>query len=192
MAEPQRSVLTGEDYLAWEEQQPDKHEFVAGEIFAMGGASDRHVTICLNIASALRAQLRGGPCRVYIADMRLSVATADAWFYPDVMVVCDPEDQARPLFKTAPVLIVEVLSPSTEAFDRGAKFAAYRSLPSLVEYLLVDPDSGRVERYRRDAGDSWVLVAADHGEAVELASVKLQLDQATIFEDAWPDAKQPS
>ncbi len=188
MANPQRSGLTGEEYLAWEAEQEGKHEFMAGEIFAMVGASDRHVTICLNIASALRDHLRGGPCRTYITDMKLRVEAADAWFYPDVMVSCDPEDQARELDKASPVLIVEVLSASTEAFDRGAKFAAYRSLDSLQEYLLVDPDSGRVELYRRDGDNHWVLYSHEADEPVVMESVDLQLTRDIIFEDAEPPA----
>ena len=186
MANPQRSGLSGEEYLAWEAEQQEKHEFMAGEIFAMVGASARHVTICLNIASALREHLRGGPCRTYIADMKLRVEAADAWFYPDVMVTCDPDDHPRELDKTAPTLIVEVLSPSTEAFDRGAKFAAYRTLLSLQEYLLIDPDSGSVELYRRDADDHWVLFADESEQAVDLQSIDLQLTRATVFEDAEP------
>ncbi len=184
MATPQRSGLSGEEYLAWEAEQQEKHEFMAGEIFAMVGASARPVTICLNIASAFREHLRGGPCRTYIADMKLRVEAVDAWFYPDVMVSCDPADQARELDKTSPLLIVEVLSPSTEAFDRGAKFAAYRTLRSLKEYLLIDPDSGSVELYRRDADDHWVLFADENEQAVDLQSIDLQLARATIFEDA--------
>ena len=186
MANPQPLGLSAQEYLAWEAEQEDKHEFMAGEIFAMVGASDHHVTICLNIASALREHLRGGPCRTYIADMKLRVEAADAWFYPDVMVTCDPDDHARELDKTAPVLVVEVLSPGTEAFDRGAKFAAYRTLDSLQEYLLVDPDSGRVELYRRDSDNHWVLYAHEAGKPVQLNSIELQLSRAIIFEDAEP------
>ncbi|TVQ41748.1 MAG: Uma2 family endonuclease [Wenzhouxiangella sp.] len=186
MASPLISRISGDEYLAWEAEQADKHEFMAGEIFAMVGASDRHVTICLNLAAALRSGLRGGPCRTYIADMKLRVEAVDAWFYPDVMVTCDPADRERDLDKAAPLLIVEVLSPGTEAFDRGAKFAAYRRLESLKEYLLVDPDSGRLELYRRASDGHWVLHTFDDDQPVELASVELKLSHATIFEDAEP------
>ena len=186
MATPHRSGMSAEDYLSWEAAQPEKHEFVAGEIFAMVGASDRHVTLSLNIASALREHLRGGPCRVYIADMKLRVETVDAWFYPDVMVTCDPADHERELDKAAPVLVVEVLSPGTEAFDRGAKFAAYRTLDSLQEYLLIDPDSGRIELYRRNGDGHWVLHSPEGAEPLQLASVDIKLTRAIIFEDAEP------
>jgi Uma2 family endonuclease len=186
MGEAASTGFTSEEFLAWEAEQPGKHEFVAGEIFAMGGASDRHATISLNIASALRDYLRGGPCRSFMADMKVRVDAADAFFYPDVLVTCDPADQERSHYKAAPVLVVEVLSPSTEAFDRGQKFAAYRRLPSLQEYLLIDPTQGSVELYRRDASDHWVLHAHGPAETVDLTSVECALTGATIFEDAPP------
>ncbi|WP_024329025.1 Uma2 family endonuclease [Thioalkalivibrio sp. ALR17-21] len=197
MGNPQPAQMDADAFLAWEAEQPEKHEFVAGEVFAMGGASDRHVTISLNVASALREHLRGGPCRTFIADMKLRVEAADAFFYPDVMVTCDPQDRGREQYKQAPLLVVEVLSPSTEAFDRGAKFAAYRSLASLQEYLMIDPASGAVELYRRDPEDHWVLYTHEAcdatgrdatGDAVELRSVGLTLEGGRIFEDAPPES----
>ncbi|MFO7955421.1 Uma2 family endonuclease [Thioalkalivibrio sp.] len=186
MANPQSARMDAEAFLAWETEQPEKHQFVAGEVFAMGGASDRHVTIAGNVFSALREHLRGGPCRTFIADMKLRVEAADAFFYPDVMVTCDSADRGREQYKEAPVLVVEVLSPSTEAFDRGAKFAAYRALGSLQEYLLIDPASGAVELYRRDPENHWVLYTHAPPDAVDLRSVSLTLEGASIFEDAAP------
>ena len=175
-----------EDYLAWEANQPVKHEYLAGEVFAMAGGSDAHVTVSLNLASALRSHLRGTPCRTYIADMKLRVAAADAYFYPDVFVTCSAADAQQPLEKAEPVLVAEVLSPSTEAFDRGGKFAAYRSLPSLQEYLLIDPDRRSVEVYRRDASGHWVLYPYSGDEVLELGSVHLSLPLAQVFEDVAP------
>ncbi|WP_043739304.1 Uma2 family endonuclease [Thioalkalivibrio nitratireducens] len=178
--------MDAEAYLAWEGEQQEKHEYFRGEVFAMVGASDGHVTITLNVASALREHLRGGPCRSFISDMKLRVEAADAFFYPDVMVTCDEADRARGLYKAAPVLVVEVLSPGTEAFDRGAKFAAYRLLPSLREYLLIDPITGALDLYRRDPENHWVLHPHSPHERVELQSVALSLTGARIFEDAPP------
>lgn len=175
-----------EDYLAWEANQPVKHEYLAGEVFAMAGGSDAHVTASGNLYVALRAHLRGTPCRTYIADMKLRVAAADAYFYPDVFVTCSAADAQQPLEKAEPVLVAEVLSPSTEAFDRGGKFAAYRSLPSLQEYLLIDPDRRSVEVYRRDASGHWVLYPYSGDEVVELGSVHLSLPLAQVFEDVAP------
>jgi len=191
MGNPQPAPMDADAFLAWEAEQPGKHEFVAGEVFAMGGDSDRHVTIAGNVFSAVREHLRGGPCRTFIADMKLRVEATDTFFYPDVMVTCDPADRGREQYKQAPVLLVEVLSPSTEAFDRGAKFAAYRSLGSLQEYLLIDPASGAIELYRRDPEDHWVLYTHTPQDAVELRSTGLTLAGERIFEDAPPGAEAP-
>lgn len=178
--------FSAEDYLAWESTQTEKHEFVGGETFAMAGASDAHVTLSLNLASLLRAHLRGTPCRTYIADMKLHVAAADAYFYPDVFVTCSAGDALRPQDKAESVLVAEVLSPTTAAYDRGAKFAAYRSLPSLQEYVLIDPESPGVEVYRRDASNHWVLYPYGQQDAAEFASVGLTLPVTQVFEDVPP------
>jgi Uma2 family endonuclease len=178
--------FAAEDYLAWEAKQPVKHEYFAGEVYAMAGGSDAHVTASGNLYVALRTHLRGTPCRTYIADMKLRVAAADAYFYPDVFVTCSAADAQQPLEKAEPVLVAEVISPSTEAFDRGGKFAAYRSLPSLQEYLLIDPDRRSVEVYRRDASGHWVLYPYSGDEVLELASVHLSLPVAQVFEDIAP------
>ncbi|WP_079416703.1 Uma2 family endonuclease [Thiomonas intermedia] len=178
--------FSAEDYLAWEVTQTEKHEFVGGEAFAMAGASDAHVTVAGNLFVALRAHLRGTPCRTYIADMKLHMAAADAYFYPDVFVTCSTADALRPQDKAEPVLVAEVLSPTTAAYDRGAKFAAYRSLPSLQEYVLIDPESPGVEVYRRDASNHWVLYPYGPQDAAEFASVGLTLPVAQVFEDVPP------
>ena len=182
----EKQAFSAEDFLTWEAGQVMKHEFIAGEVFAMAGAGDAHVTISLNVAAALRSHLRGKPCRTYIADMKLSVQSANAYFYPDVFVSCSPADIARPDYKTEPVLIAEVLSPSTAAYDRGLKFAYYRELPSLQEYVLIDPEHVGVEIYRRDASGHWVLYPYGRDEIAEFASVGLNLSVADIYEDAWP------
>lgn len=146
-----------QDYLAWEAQQEEKHEFIAGEVFAMVGARREHVVVSLNLAAAFKQRLRGGPCQAYVADLKLRVEKADAFFYPDVMVSCDARDHAASLYIEHPAVIVEVLSDSTAAFDRGNKFAAYRTLPSLREYVLVDVDARRVECFRRTPDNDWLF-----------------------------------
>jgi Uma2 family endonuclease len=144
-------------YLAWEERQQEKHEYVAGQVFAMVGARREHVLVSGNLYAALKQRLRGGPCQAYISDLKLRVEAADAFFYPDLMVSCDPEDQAAEMFLARPILIAEVLSESTAASDRGDKFAAYRTLPSLREYVLVDIPARRVETFRRAAEKEWLF-----------------------------------
>jgi Uma2 family endonuclease len=129
----QNLVCTAADHLAWESAQRDRHEFLGGEVFAMAGADDRHVTVACNLYIALRQHLSGSPCRTCMSDMRLHVATANSYFYPDVLVTCSALDLANAMVKTEPKLIAEVLSPSTAAYDRGLKFSYYRRLASLEE-----------------------------------------------------------
>lgn len=180
----QSTRFDADAYLAWEQDQPLKHEYFQGEAFAMVGARQEHVLVSLNLASALKQRLRGGPCRAYVADMRLRVAAADAYFYPDVMVSCDARDHAAALFLEHPRLIVEVLSTGTEAFDRGAKAATYRLLPSLREYVLVDIEARRMELYRRTDQDDWLLHDCRLGASVcRFESLEIELPTAEIFED---------
>ncbi len=175
--------LTAEEFLAWDATQTLRHEFVHGEVFAMAGAEERHVTVGLNIAIALRAHLRGTPCRTFINDMKLHVDAADAYFYPDVMVTCSKADAADPMIKREPVLVVEVLSPSTAAFDRGDKFAAYRNLASLREYLLVDTETRRCDLYRIGADGLWVLHPFAPEASVQLDSVALSLSAQALWDE---------
>ena len=146
-------------YLAWEEQQAEKHEYIGGEVFAMVGARREHVVVSGNLYAAFKQRLRGGPCQAYVSDLKLRVEAVDAFFYPDVMVSCDSRDHAASQFIAHPTLIVEVLSDSTAAFDRGDKFAAYRTLQSLQEYVLVDIQSRRVETFRRTPDGDWLFHA---------------------------------
>lgn len=183
MSLPQRRQhFSPDDYLDWECGNVIKHEYLAGEVFAMAGAKDAHVTVSMNIAMLLRHHLRGGPCRVYMADMKVRVEPADAFFYPDVVVTCDDRDHVRDYFKCHPTLIVEVLSDSTAAYDRGLKFVYYRQLDSLREYLIVDPDRLGVEVFRR-AETGWVFSPCGAGDTVELASVGLRTTIEALYED---------
>jgi Uma2 family endonuclease len=186
-AEP--TAFDAERYLAWEEGQPEKHEYVRGEVFAMVGARRDHVVVSLNLAAAFKQRLRGGPCQAYVSDLKLRVESADAFFYPDVMVSCDARDHAASQFIAHPILIAEVLSHSTAAFNRGDKFAAYRTLPSLQECLLVDIPSQRVESLRRAQDQEWLLheYPADAGEC-RIASLELSVPLAEIFENVSPEA----
>ena len=179
--------FTGEDFLAWEVQQSERHEYVGGEVFAMSGAEDRHVTVALNLAIALRTHLSGTRCRTYISDMRLHVAAAGAYFYPDVMVSCSDADRASALVKREPLFVVEVLSPGTAAYDRGAKFGHYRQLASLREFALVDPEARTADVYRRGDDSLWVLHPSARGEAVVLASVGLTLGAQQLWAEVLDD-----
>ncbi|MGB5831104.1 MAG: Uma2 family endonuclease [Thiohalocapsa sp.] len=177
-----------EGYLAWEERQVDKHEYVRGEVFAMVGARREHVVVSGNLFAAFKQRLRGGPNQAYVSDLKLRVETADAFFYPDVMVSCDPRDQAASQSIAHPTLIAEVLSDSTAAFDRGDKFAAYRTLAALREYVLIDIPSRRVETFRRAPEQEWLFheYNVDAGESL-FPSLELAVPLAEIFENLCLD-----
>lgn len=177
-----------EAYLARETEQTEKHQYIAGEVFAMAGASEAHVTVAGNVFFPLRAHLRGGPCSVFISDMKLRVETDDAFFYPDVFVTCAESDRTETRYKSAPTLTAEVLSPSTSAYDHGAKFAAYRKLPSLREYVLIDPERLSEDLFRRDNNGRWVLYPSEAGEPVEFASLDLCVPIETPYEDVRFDS----
>lgn len=171
------------DFLAWEESQAEKHEFVAGEVFAMVGARREHFVVSGNIFAGLKQRLRGTPCRAYIADLKLRVEAADAFFYPDVMVSCHSADNKAEQYLTQPILIVEVLSDSTAAYDRGNKFAYYRCLDSLQEYVIVDIDSRRVECFRRATDNEWLLHDYHGEDDCKFNSLSISLPLAEVFED---------
>lgn len=175
-------VIGVEDYLAGEAVSSSKHEYVAGEVFGMAGATEEHATIALNLAAILRAHVRGGPCRVYMADMRLRVERAQAFFYPDVFVTCDAADAGEPTAKQRAKVIIEVLLESTEGYDRGGKFAAYRRLPSLEEYVLIDSRTRSVEVFRRHP-EGWVLQPVPEDGRFELLSLGFGCGLDAVYED---------
>ncbi|MFP4294470.1 MAG: Uma2 family endonuclease [Halothiobacillaceae bacterium] len=180
----EKPEMREEDFLAGEPASEIKHEFVAGQVYAMAGASERHNTIALNVAFHLKAASRGSSCRAFISDMLLHVPANRAYYYPDVMLVCDPAD-TEPRFKSSPCLLIEVLSDSTEMIDRREKLLGYRKIPTLQHYLLVAQDQRRVECYSRYPEDSWRhQLIEDEGEvSLVCASRTLNLTLADIYED---------
>jgi Uma2 family endonuclease len=172
-------------YLAWEAEQSECHEWVDGDAYAMTGARDGHNRIAGNIYVALHLALRGTPCRVFMSDMKLRVESADAVFYPDVFVTCDARDRSpeADLMKQHPLLIAEVLSDSTAAYDRGRKFELYRQLPDLQEVMFVATDRMQVDLFRRNAQGRWELYPAGDGDTLELASLALELPVAEVYAD---------
>lgn len=172
---------TVEEYLADEERSQERHEYVAGEVYAMVGTTFRHNEIVLNLATALRAALKGRGCRVFASDVKLRVATADAYFYPDVFVNCGGAAGTTTTASDAP-LVIEVLSESTEAYDHGAKMLLYRKLPSLQEYVLVWQDRRVVEVFRR-ADIGWTHLVFENDDVVRLESVSASVPVSTIYED---------
>lgn len=196
MGVPQKAPawITPAEYLALEERATTKHEYLDGVIYvwqgygpaAMAGGSRIHNEIVQNLVIALRPLLRGGPCRTFATDMRLHVKTKDAYFYPDIMITFSPADLSgngtRVNAISEPMIVMEVLSESTEAFDRGEKFETYKLIPTLREYLLV-PVTGRcIEAYRRQTDNSWALQRYD-GVPVDIQSLHCSLAPEAIFEN---------
>ncbi|BAY94838.1 MULTISPECIES: Uma2 family endonuclease [unclassified Tolypothrix] len=176
--------LTPEQYLQMEENSDIKHEYIDGYIYAMAGALDSHVTIAGNLFALVRNHVRGSGCRVYIADMKARIESLNRYYYPDVMVTCDERDRETPAYKKFPCLIVEVLSNSTEAFDRGDKFADYQTLESLQEYVLINTKRQRVECFRRNEQGLWVLQSyTDADKSFQLQSIKFEGTMADLYED---------
>lgn len=184
---PPAQKMTLSDYLAWEAGQDDRNEFYRGEVFAMVGVRRAHAEVAGNLFAALKSHLKGTLCRPYAESVKLQVAH-DMVFYPDVFVTCDPADLKTDLIFRSPKLVAEVLSESTEAYNRGVKFAAYRQLDSLQEYLLVDPVSRRVEVYRRNERNVFELHDQTGQPQLQLESVGLQWAMAELFEGVDPAA----
>lgn len=184
IASPQQPYFTPQDYLQVEEQSPVKHEYIDGQAYAMAGATDAPVTIALNLAAELRSHLRGSGCRVYIADMKARIELLNRFYYPDIMVTCDQRDQETPSYKQFPCLIIEVLSGSTEAFDRGDKFADYQALESLREYVLINTKRQRIDCFRRTGEGLWMLqFYTPEQKLFQLKSIDFEAAIAALYED---------
>ena len=182
VALPDTPYLSPEEYLAAEAESPVKHEYRDGKVYAMAGGTDAHNQIAGNLYALLRGHLRGGPCRTYIADVKARIESLNRFYYPDVMVTCDDYDRNNNTSKCHPCLVVEVLSESTEAFDRGDKFSDYRHLDSLQEYVLISQMRPQVEVFRRNVEGLWVLHPYGEGDTVKLASVGWSGAIAELYE----------
>jgi Uma2 family endonuclease len=170
--------FTPEEYFAWEEQQLERHEYMDGEVYAMSGGTIDHGSIALNFGSLLKIHLRGRGCKTLNSDCRVSIVGSNKYVYPDISVTCDDRDKTTTQYITYPCLIIEVLSPSTEAYDRGNKFKMYRQNPSLQEYVLVSTDAVEIELFRKSDGDNWKIINYQAGDIVELKSVNLTVPLA--------------
>ncbi len=184
--------FTAADYLEGEMHGTVRHEFVDGEVYAMAGAGEAHNLIAGNVFARLRSAVRGGACRVFISDMKLHVAAWNAFYYPDVMVVCNTTDN-HTHYKESPSVIVEVLSDSTAGIDRREKLLAYRTLASLREYVLIAQDQRQVDVYRRTADGTWLQesLGGDDADRLQLESVVLEMSMAEIYEDVVFMKNQP-
>jgi len=185
MSTQPKTYLTPEQYLEIERKAEYKSEYYQGEMFAMTGAREAHNLIAGNLYAGIHTQLRSRACRVYSSDMRVSVSATGLYTYPDISVVCGERQFLDGQMDTllSPTLIAEVLSPSTEAFDRGRKFEHYRSIESLRQYLLVASDRMHADLYTRQQDGGWLLTPTDGpGGALSLASVDCRIALADIYE----------
>lgn len=183
-SKPARTYLTAEEYLALERSSEERHEYLDGEMLAMTGGSWEHSLIIGNLVAELKQRLRGGPCAVHASEMRVRVPSGDC-SYPDIVVVCGPPRFADEKRDTVlnPTLLIEVLSPSTESYDRGRKSEGYRTLESLQEYVLAAQNRPAVERYQRQENGFWLLSdISGLDRSLPLASLGCELPLAVIYD----------
>ena len=173
--------LTPEEYFAWEEQQLEKHELIDGQVYAMTGGSVNHSRIAIRLTAMFDAHLDGSRCIIGNSDLRVNIVGTHNYIYPDASVTCDDRDQTTSQYITYPCLIVEVLSNSTEAYDRGGKFRMYRQNPALIDYLLVSSTRIEMDLYHKnDAGD-WLIINYKAGDTIELKSINLSFPIEQVY-----------
>jgi Uma2 family endonuclease len=180
IATPDRILMTTEEYLAWEPTQEGRHEYWDGEVVAMSGGTRNHNRVSGNFFNLLDTALTDRPCDVYIVDVKVQPEPGRKYFYPDIVVTCDDRDRDAQVVQF-PCLIVEVLSPSTEAIDRGVKFAKYRQSSTLQEYILVQVEQPGVEVFQRNERGQWVLSEYALGDRLYLESVGVELAIADLY-----------
>lgn len=196
MQRQHKLYTTPQEYAALELEAETKSEYWNGEIYAMAGASPRHTIIAANVIAAFHVQLRGRPCSVHTGDLRVKVSPTGLYTYPDVVVVCGKArfDEIVPNTLLNPAIIVEVLSKSTESYDRGGKFDHYRTLETLTDYLLVSQETASVEHRMRQPDDKWLLgIYKGLQTTVPLPSIGCELALADVYDKVdWPDEEAAS
>ncbi|MBC6429350.1 Uma2 family endonuclease [Nostoc sp. HG1] len=180
VALPDYIFMSAEEYLVWEPTQEERYEYWDGEVVMMSGATRNHNRISLNFSKFLDDALTDRSCEVYIVDVKVQVEPGQKYFYPDVVVTCDERD-TDPQLVQFPCLIIEVLSPSTEAADRGKKFAKYRQSQTLQEYVLIQVAQPGVEVFRRNEQGKWVLSEYNLGDILRLESVDVEIAIADLY-----------
>jgi Uma2 family endonuclease len=175
--------LMPEEYFAWEEGQRLRHEYIGGEVFVMSGGTVNHSEIAGNLLAIVKAHLRGSGCRTLNSDARVNIQGTSDYVYPDLSVTCDERDRSTTQFITYPCLIAEVLSPTTEAYDRGQKFRMYRRNASLRDYVLVDAESIAIDLYHKDEDGRWDILDYRSGDMVDFQSAGLQVAIEDVYEN---------
>jgi Uma2 family endonuclease len=173
--------FTPEGYFAWEEKQLEKHEYIDGEVYAMSGGTVNHGRIAIRLTSMFDAHLDDSNCITGNSDIKVKIVTANNYTYPDASVTCDDRDKSTVNYFTYPCLIVEVLSDSTEAYDRGGKFRMYRNNPVLQDYLLVSTAKIEMDLYHKNDTGDWVIINYQAGDIVELKSINLSFPIEQVY-----------
>jgi Uma2 family endonuclease len=173
--------FTPEEYFAWEEKQLEKHEYIDGEVYAMSGGSVNHGRIAIKFTAMFDAHLDNSSCITGNSDIKLNIVDINNYTYPDVSVTCDDRDKTTSQYFTYPCLIVEVLSDSTEAYDRGGKFRMYRNNPVLQDYLLVSSTKIEMDLYHKKDTDEWIIINYKEGDTVELKSINLRVPIEQVY-----------
>lgn len=175
--------MTVDEYFVWEAQQDLRYEYIDGEVVAMTGGTVPHNDIALNLYRLLYAHLRSRGCRINVSDVKVQAQNSNRYFYPDVVVTCHPEDRHAQNFIQHPKVIVEVLSPSTETYDRTKKLQYYRQMPSLQEYVMVDATTMTVEVYQRGEGRMWLYCDYGAEDTLKLESLEFECPVKALYED---------
>lgn len=181
IASPKPLKMTAEEYLEWESRQEDRHEYCYGEVFAMAGGTKNHDKIAFNLRKALDDSVEAKGCDMSGSDVKVLTENGNSYRYPDLSVSCDERDQGNDSFYEFPRLIVEVLSPGTEAADRGEKFQEYIQIPTLEEYVLISTKRTQVECFRRGEGQMWRYLPYDIEEMVTIASLNIELPMEQLY-----------
>jgi Uma2 family endonuclease len=183
--------FTPEEYFTWEEQQLERHELIDGEVYAMTGGTVNHSRIGLKFGALLDNHLSGSKCQTLNSDCRVNIVQSKNYTYPDVSVTCDDRDKTTSKYITYPCLIIEVLSFSTEAYDRGGKFRMYRQNPILQDYVLVSSEKIEIDLYHKTETGSWEIINYQAGNTIKLKSVNLTFPIERIYEgiDLLPEAE---
>jgi Uma2 family endonuclease len=183
LARADRPYLSPDQYLRAEAAATTKHEYIDGEVIAMAGASTAHGLLTTNLIAMLRPHVRGSRCQLFASDMKVNIVSRNRFYYPDLLMTCDDRDRTADHYKCFPKLIVEVLSDSTEAFDRGDKFSDYCELSSLDEYLLVSQRRRQIDRFCRNGDHEWRLTRHGSGEILRLHSIDFECAINDVYED---------
>ncbi|MEA5418282.1 Uma2 family endonuclease [Spirulina sp. CCNP1310] len=182
-AREQEQYFTPEEYFAWEAKQLEKHELIDGRVYAMSGGTKNHSDIAGNFLAIIKPHLRGSGCKTYNSDCRVNILNTRNYTYPDLSVTCDQRDNSSTQYITYPCLIVEVLSPSTEAYDRGKKFEKYRRNPNLVDYVLVSSEEMAIDIYHKNEAGDWLILSYRAGDRLTLASINLTVAIEEFYEE---------